>query len=300
MKICCIGNTQLRLHPGMLLILALAYVFGRMEELLLSTLALIVHESSHALAAGAMGYPIISVELLPFGGVARLRDAMLSPHSEWLIAMAGPLSSFITAAAVGTVLYWTDIQYSQLEYFFQVNLFLGGFNLLPALPLDGGRMLRGLLLMFLRPRFATMLTAWLGIALGGALLGLGLYGGIRGGGFVAALLGAFLLLAAVKELRCIPQARLEALLRRQDTIAKKNDLPLRHSAVHANTTVMEAVRSLGTNRYNLLLVVEDDLTALGELDEGTLLQGAARYGGGITIRELLEHRNRERGLRTRR
>lgn len=113
----------------------------------------VVHELSHSLVARRYGIPIDEIELLPIGGVSKMARTPEDPAVELRIAAAGPIASvalacaFAAVAALAGVPLWPPTLYggpvvARLAW---VNLMLAGFNLLPALPLDGGRVLRALL-----------------------------------------------------------------------------------------------------------------------------------------------------------
>ncbi len=288
MKLFQIGNTQIRIHPGLLLVLAGAVVLGVLGRLVQAMLALTLHEVFHAIVARSMGYRVDAVEFLPFGGVARLEGRPLSKNSEFWIAAAGPLCSFIVAGATAIAISLFPVTKYSLEYFLNINMALALFNLIPALPLDGGSMLRAILLHILRPRTATLIAAWLGITAGVALLALCAYMLMLGllNPFLL-MMGAFLLLAAIRELRTAPQAQLSAMLRRRDAFSRGEALPLRHMAVRSSVSAGSALRQLSASRYNLLLVLDEDMQTIGQIDESRLLNGIALKGRDITIGELL-------------
>jgi stage IV sporulation protein FB len=288
MKLFQIGHTQVRVHPGLFVVLLAAVVLGMLGRMLQAMLALTLHETFHAIVARSMGYRVDAVEFLPFGGVARLEGRPLSPNAEFWIAAAGPLCSFVVAGAMAIAISLYPVTRYALQYFLNINLALALFNLLPALPLDGGSMLRAILLHVLRPRTATLIAAWIGVAAGAALLLFAAYMLMLGylNPFVL-MMGVFLLLAAVRELRAAPQAQLNAMLRRKDAFSRGEALPMRHMAVRASLSAGAALRQLSVSRYNLLLVLDEDMEVIGHLDEGRLLNGIARKGQDATVGELL-------------
>ena len=290
MKLFHLGQTEIRLHIGLLVVLILAGIFGMLVSLLQALLALTLHELSHAIVAHAMGYRIDVVEFLPYGGVARLYGQPMSNRADFIIALAGPLCSFLVAGGVALVGTLFPTLYYKLQYFFALNLALGLFNLIPALPLDGGRMLRAILGNFLRARLATLITAWLGVLFGAALLAFCAYAYYMGVvNLFLLIMGVFLVLGAVKELRQAPQAQLTAILRRKDAFRRGEALPLRHVAVRESVCAGTALRQLSYSRYNLLQVLDEELNIIGQLDEGKLLSGIARYGQDVTVGALLRH-----------
>ena len=135
--------------------------------------SVLVHELSHCVVALAFGLPVRRVLLYPLGGFSEIEKEAPTPAREFLVAAAGPAISLVLAA-VGyglskLVPYGTaHVLVTQLMW---ANLLVGLFNLLPGLPLDGGRMLRaGIWKISHRPGAATIGAAWTGRVIAAALL----------------------------------------------------------------------------------------------------------------------------------
>ena len=138
-------NTTIDIRMGILTALFILALFG----------SVIIHEFFHAIAAKYYKYPTKEILLTPLGGAAKIEDLPSDPKQELIIAAVGPLANFILLAISGTVWFFLrnssitllDIPLqSYLWEFSRINIILGLFNLLfPALPLDGGRILRSLL-----------------------------------------------------------------------------------------------------------------------------------------------------------
>ncbi len=113
--------------------------------------SIVLHELSHSLVARTGGIRVKKVTLFMFGGVAQMEDEPASPSREFVMAVAGPLMSFLLAAVfflgyVGLSFAGiTDTLWAPLQYLAFINLAVGIFNLLPGFPLDGGRVLRSIL-----------------------------------------------------------------------------------------------------------------------------------------------------------
>jgi Zn-dependent protease len=116
----------------------------------------VLHEFGHALTARRLGVPVQHIVLLPFGGMALLGRLPRSPREELLIVAAGPAVNFVIAGVALALLGGWPADLSDdtlptthlrdiLEFLLISNLVLGCFNLLPAFPMDGGRILRALL-----------------------------------------------------------------------------------------------------------------------------------------------------------
>ena len=132
----------------------------------------ILHELGHALTARKFGIQTRDIILLPIGGVARLEKMPDEPRQELYVALAGPAVNVVIAATLGAYLYVTGsfTPLSQLagasasfaERIMAVNIFLVVFNMIPAFPMDGGRVLRALLATRLPYTKATQYAATLG------------------------------------------------------------------------------------------------------------------------------------------
>jgi Zn-dependent protease len=132
----------------------------------------LLHEFGHALMARRFGIETEDITLYPIGGVARLRRLPRAPGAELLIALAGPAVNFAIVgaltllSAVGLEALVIDADLGMVAAFVEqlwwVNLILGAFNLIPAFPMDGGRVLRALLSGVLSRAQATSIAAGIG------------------------------------------------------------------------------------------------------------------------------------------
>jgi Zn-dependent protease len=163
-------------------------------------LSIIVHEFSHSLVARKGGMPMKGITLFIFGGVAEMGDEPPSPGTELMMAAAGPLAS-IAIALVFYGLYsvggWIPTPArAVIGYLALINGLLAGFNLVPAYPLDGGRVLRAILWGVKKDiHWATRVSSTVGSAFGFFLIFMGILNVLRGnfiGGMWWFLIGMFL------------------------------------------------------------------------------------------------------------
>jgi len=187
-------------------------LFGIVFTLLLF-LGVVLHELAHSLVAVQFGAHVEEIVLLPLGGVARMASLPERPWQELLMALAGPVLSGLIGAglavvvlllfplrvwldlfrapAVGATLRWAYL----LPYLALTNLFLAGFNLVPAFPMDGGRVLRALLALMMPYGRATSIAVAIGQGLAW-LLGLV---GLLGNDIFLILVALFVYAGAVQE-----------------------------------------------------------------------------------------------------
>lgn len=184
-RIATVAGIEVRIHVTFLLILGVfALLFandGGLEAAVFGTLfflalffCVVLHEFGHAFAARAYGIRTPDITLYPIGGVARLERMPASPWHELVIALAGPAVNVVIAAIlwVGVVRGYSlgDIFDPRMDADFwsgllRINVFLVLFNMIPAFPMDGGRVVRALLATRLPYATATMIAARIGQAL---------------------------------------------------------------------------------------------------------------------------------------
>jgi Zn-dependent protease/CBS domain-containing protein len=168
---------------------------------------LLLHELGHALAARALNIPIRGITLFLFGGVAELGGEPTSAKSEFLMAIAGPVVSavlsglFWLAADYGAGAGWPDPVVLVLSYLCFINLAVLVFNLVPAFPLDGGRVLRSIIWGVTGSlRRSTFVASLLGRAFAWFLIALGIWSLFQGdifNGIWLGLIGMFVNNAAL-------------------------------------------------------------------------------------------------------
>ena len=164
--------------------------------------SIVLHELGHAVVARRYGIPIEGITLFLFGGVAEMQDEAHEARSEFLMAIAGPLMSLFLALVchvMGTVFRGVtglEVTGEVLAYLAWLNMVLAVFNMVPAFPLDGGRVLRAALWAARgNLRWATKISAGIGTFFGTGLVVLGVFafvGGSMVGGLWWFMIGMFL------------------------------------------------------------------------------------------------------------
>jgi len=147
---------EVRLHwtlllAGFLLVLASSSLTGRLGTLLVIlglALSVLLHEIGHAAMARRHGVPVGPIVLTPVGGIATMEATCSEPHVEMKVALAGPAVSLILGAVLWGLASLTGNEFPLL-WLALANAAIGLFNLVPAFPLDGGRVLRASLAMHL-------------------------------------------------------------------------------------------------------------------------------------------------------
>ncbi|RIV29163.1 peptidase M50 [Alicyclobacillaceae bacterium I2511] len=277
---------KIRLHPLFFLLMLVAVVVGLWLEALLLFTFVILHELGHVIAAKYVGYDIESVTLYPFGGAARLAYGNIGfqPTQEAFIAVAGPLVNLILACmALG--LHWagglSDFWFGRVV---ELNSWIVLFNMLPGLPLDGGRILRAAQTRKTGYETATReayrVSLWIatGLLITGAV---SLWAGYPHLGTL--ILGVFLFLSAWVGRREVAADTVRFLDAKRRT--KGHPEPVRSIAAPVNSTVRDVVRQFAPDRYHLVYVRNQDGGIIAVIEENELLE-AVFHGNWL---DSLEH-----------
>jgi len=271
----------------LLLLLAAAWV-GRLTEALTVFAVVLLHELGHVVTAGGCGLRVREVELLPFGGVARMEGLLeAEPATEAVIALAGPLTNGLLMG-IGTLLVRYELSDPLWTSFFvEVNAAVAAFNLLPALPLDGGRLYRAYRAQRVGFRRATHEAVLLGRGLGLLLFAggaVGLYMGYVSA--TAALAGGFVFLAAGRETDHAAYVLMAYLNRKRHELDAAGCLAAEALVARADATVKEVVERFVSQRYHVVWVVDETGRVLGLATEVDVLDCLFERGWDVPLREV--------------
>ena len=251
-------------------------------------ITVILHELGHALAAKKYDINTKDITLLPIGGLARLEKIPEKPSEELVVAFAGPLVNIAIAGVIGlfiTIPNDPEILLAQLSgginatnfllNFFLVNFWLALFNLIPAFPMDGGRVLRAILAFKLERNVATKIAARIGqfIAIGFIILGV----------FInpfLILIGIFVIIAAQ-----IETDYTESKYRIKGY--KVRDILMTHYlTIESEETLATAVKMLLDSQSRHFLVTQNS-QPIGTLNRDEIIQALSEKGDTITISSIM-------------
>ncbi|MEY4133994.1 MAG: hypothetical protein RL386_344 [Bacteroidota bacterium] len=251
----------------------------------------LLHEFGHALMGRRFGVRTSSITLLPIGGVAAMERMPEKPREEFLIAAAGPAVNLVLALVLGAILFFSGtLQFAPRQLFelgpdfmqnlLAINIVLFAFNLVPAFPMDGGRMLRALLAMKYDRAKATAIAARIGQFLAIGFVFLGLYFNIW-----LMFVGIFIYLGAGAE------ASYEATHSVLARYTVRDALMHKHTVFDAGASIREAIQQLLDGQEKEFLVREEG-RLIGSITRDELIAGLSQYGyegsiGTITNRNLI-------------
>lgn len=284
MKIFTIRGCAVRVHPLFFIMLVFLCIGGAHTLVLAFFAVLLLHEAAHCLCALYLHIPIAQIELTPFGGSMEIHQVdALPPGKAFLLSCAGPLCNTFFIA-VSLLIVWRYALFNDvLIYFIQCNLFMLLLNLLPVLPLDGGRMLLALLTKwFDRTRILRILLTF------GRLLSVFLIvAGFVFMHFSLVTLGCYLLYTAAIEERTGASRYLAAFISRRIRFEKQKTLPVQSLCVSSALPVFMLIPHLHPGAYHVIEVLQEDtLMHLGQIRDDVLLS-AILDQSHLTLGELL-------------
>lgn len=257
----------------------------------------VLHEFGHALTARRFGVDTRDIILSPIGGVARLDRLPEQPMHEFLVAIAGPMVNIAIGAILSfipllhskesrqdLVNFFMQVLYPQsnfivadpspLQYFLfglvALNLVLAVFNLLPAFPMDGGRVLRALLSLRLGRLRATQVAVYIGQFIAILLVGYGLWNYH----YITALIGVFVFVTAANEYRMV---KLDGVL--EDHLVGDVLRP-NFTKLYTQDPISRAMGPLGQGTERNFLVFDEWQNLVGILTEEQLLEAAKQGEDG--------------------
>jgi len=273
------------------ILLAVAAGAGYGVEALILLGSLLAHEIAHLAVAWVLGIPVEELILTPFGGMARMDAALeLDPQAETSIALAGPFQSFFLA---GFALFLTGDQFWDQElvrFAFLANANLAFFNLIPALPLDGGRALRGL-----------MAQRWGYQRVSGWMAVIGRFTGTLLAATAALVLlktrqlyltplvgGLFLALGAGEEAASVTLRTYRQLLHKREQLLRRRVMPVRPLVAVEGTPLREVMEHLTSGDYHTVVVVDSTMQPVGTLFEGELVEAFTELGPEVPVEAVLD------------
>ncbi len=285
MKLGRVAGIGIKVNLLFLLLAIIDVCLGLGLEVLSITVSLIMHEMAHTLVAVFSGVHITEIELLPFGGQARIEDFTgLEPENEIYIALAGPLVSLTLA---GFFYFLPLVQYAKL--LFTINLLLGLFNLLPALPLDGGRILRALLSIKQGYKQATQVSSHLGLLISAGLIAYGIYqafANLNGANYI--VIGVFLFWAARREQKYFAFFFMRYLVHKKAELVQKGFLPARHLASYPETPVKKVLAQSQATYYLMVVLLDREDRVIDMLSEARLIETFLTKGPQANLADCRE------------
>ena len=254
---------KIGVHPLFFAVGLASAIFGGLPEFVICTLTALLHECGHIFCAHRMGFECKGIKLAPYGASAECRLQGIRPADEVKLALAGPLVNACICVALAGLWWFEPITYAYTDTVMQANAVMLAINVLPAYPLDGGRVARCAFERFLSERVANIVVRALSPLFACGFIVLYIFGGM---GASALVFAAFLVVSAFE--KPLPASRINFCT----PAALARGLEVKYILVDGRVTYRRAVKFLDEKRYVIFVCNEKKLTQ-DELYEGFLSHG---------------------------
>lgn len=166
------GSIRLKIHPLFLVFGVFYAVIGEFWYFVIFSLTALIHELGHSFVAEGLGYKLNKITLMPFGAVVSGDDCQMKAKDEIKIALAGPLVNLFVGVFLVATWWIYPETYTYTDLVAYANFSMAGINLIPAKPLDGGRVLCSWLALMCGRKKADKIAKILGVVLGLSLIAL--------------------------------------------------------------------------------------------------------------------------------
>ena len=264
-KIGSAWGIPIELHLTFILLIAAVFIlsvptqqFYTFTIVLFLFVFVVFHELAHSIIARHYGIKVRKIILYPIGGVSEIEEIPDNPSQEWRMAVAGPLTSIVLGVALlgvsliistqtFTIYTFITITGNFLTDLATLNILLGAFNLIPAFPMDGGRVFRALLAERLKYSDATRYAVYLGKIFGIAMVLIGFVYN-----FFLILVGIFVYIGASEEAEQTIISTTLAGVRVKDVMQSEI------GSVNPQQSLTEALEMMFKNRYHDALVEKEE------------------------------------------
>ncbi|UJF31996.1 M50 family metallopeptidase [Paenibacillus hexagrammi] len=255
------AGTTYRFHPLFTLVMIGSAITGYFLEAITLFAIVLIHELGHLAAANGFGWRVKEVQLLPFGGVVIVDELGTPPaREELIVALSGPLQH-VWMIALAMLMKWLQIgSIEWWDYFIQANMMIGLFNLLPVLPLDGGKVMQCLLGYFLSYHSTIICSVWISMVLSAGIIveaaHLLIHGQLQ---LNLLVIGIFLLISNWVSYRQLPYHFIRFLVGRSSRISQllTKGTVAQPIVVSRNRTMADTLKLFMREKYHLIYVVNE-------------------------------------------
>lgn len=289
MTIFKIYGVKIKINYFLIPLLIFSYFANYHFELIAVLMIVLLHEGVHCLVSYSYQIQISEIQLFPFGGVVKAEDELgIEPMKEVMIAIAGPLFNF--ALFLLLFLLKTIFKYNSqgLDFIMRVNIVIGGFNLLPIIPLDGGRVMRALLANWLGLKKATMTAIQIGKVFCYSFCVLGVLLTIKDFQyFYIILLSALLYYCILQEKKMAYFLLMKEILRKKRTLQDKGVMNTKYLTVLESIDIKYLLQEFSYGKYHFVTVVSASGKVLGTVSESEILDAMSIYGSKVSLGRLV-------------
>lgn len=261
--------------------------FGYCIEILVIVTTILIHELSHNIAAIKFGAKIKEIEIYPFGGMAKFDNLNITtPQEEIIICTMGPLCNLVLAIIfLGLNKIFTDIYL--INYTLKINFLMLLINITPIFPLDGGKIVRAIISIFIGYKAATIKLTYITYTVCTFIIIYDIFNWITGNITYFSTIAVFTIIAAKREKDMAAFVFIKSITGKPNDLKKKKRLKVHLQVCTTSTLIKEAIECFLPNRYHIFIIINMNGETIGTLTEVQLIEGIYKFGLDITLEDLL-------------
>jgi stage IV sporulation protein FB len=264
----------------------LLIILGFKGSIFISLFFVILHECVHYLIAKKYGFNGLYIEIMPFGTMLNLKDLNdAEPMEDLVISLAGPIFNIFC----GLVFFVINHYYNSelVSHMCLTNISLGIFNLIPAFPLDGGRICRDILARRTIYKVANSIVVEVSQIIGIVFVVVFLLALMFGvNNLSIGIIGIFILYASYKEKERIVYIIMADIIKKKVRFLDKGYIENKSISINYKEDLLKAMSILDKNKYNIFIVLDDNMKCFGMMYEEEVISALKSYGN-ITIDQYI-------------
>lgn len=283
-----IRELEIQINILILAVPPLLFFIGFLKEYAVAFFSITLHEIGHMAAAYFYGYRLFCVRLTPVGFSLSINVRDCSRLNSIKIYSAGPAVNLLLFGAVSSAVFIYPALYGNLNLISATNLYLALFNLIPAFPLDGGRILLEVLTGSMGLLAAGRMIRRLALILSIVMLMFGTYQlYMTAFNFSLIIIGLYIIfLLNTSRMECALM-NIRQIIYRRSRLIKKGIYPARDLVAVKSTRLSETLNCMDFDRFHFVHVLDDDLRLLRVFTENEIMDAIAKGGDSMTFELLL-------------
>lgn len=286
------NNIEIKISYLFFFILILSMFFNYFSQFLILVTVILIHELAHSCVCIYYGIEISEIRLFVFGGIAKYQgDIEGNSKQEVIIALAGPLSNFMLITITLFIVGILNIENNNVvQFFLEANITIGLFNLVPILPLDGGRVARGIIGYYLGIKKATYLVVRLGYCMSILLFSIGIYVAL-----VYNIEYVFLSLVSIYIFLCNKKEKERAdfifvknLVLKKKSLFSEGIMDAKYIIAMEFIEIKKIFDEFTLEQYYIITVINTKGKVIGSLSESEVIDAIIEYDNNITLGALID------------
>lgn len=278
------------LSPLVFLFIFFCWTINKVNELVIIYLIVIIHELSHIAVAKYYGLKVKSILITPIGINAKIDFDRNIDHNEFFICLAGPISNLVMIGQGMFINYRIEARSPSVDFFILANFAILILNILPVLPLDGGRIFKKILLSRLGYKKAGLILSFFTRTVTVVFICIGIYQLFNCWYNLSLLfIGIFLYLSWYKEKDEIQYSLFRDLIYKNQSLINNKVCDVKYLIYFEEYMIMDIIKNFVTNKYHIIKVFDKNHFIIGELSESQLFESIIKFGNEITLKTALKY-----------